>query len=187
MKRNRRGTKPVICSLVLLALSACGGNGKDSDAPSTLCTGTAQALFQAMQGTYSGQVNADFSSGSTLALTRGRQYPVTVSGANCAVSFIADDNTKIQFAFGNDNTGTISTLTGLSPTQTINDPSSLDLAGVQYNAGVTSGALAYELERRVKAVSADASVADGDLFLSIYGLNDSHSVYGLDLPVSTRR
>lgn len=192
MKRNRSGMKPLLCSLALLALSACGGSSGGGEAgstaarslPATSCTGAAQALFVAMQGSYYGLVNADYSTGTSLPLTKGKQYVLTVSAANCGVSIAADNNENIGFSFG---AGALSTLTGLSPSKIIKDPTSLDLVGVQYNVGVSDGKLAYELERRVKAVSTDGTVADGDLFLSIYGVSDSKSTYGLDILASSKR
>lgn len=198
MKRNRSGMKPLLCSLVLLALSACGGssgssgssetgNSKARPLPATSCIGTAQALFVAMQGSYYGLVNADYSTGTSLPLTKGKQYVVTVSASNCGVSVVADNNEKIGFTFGDNNSGALSTLTGLSPSKIIKEPTSLDLTGVQYNVGVSNGTLAYELERRVKAMSTGDTVADGDLFLSINGLNDTKSTYGLDILASSRR
>lgn len=185
MKRIPSGIKPLLCSLALLALSACGGSDRAGSSAEQACSGAVRELFSAMQGTYSGVVNGDHSSGTALALTRGRQYVVTVSA--CAVSIAADDNTRIGFVYGDERSGTVSTLTGLSPREIIPQPTALELNAVQYNVGVSGGPLNYELERRVRAVSTDAGVADGDLFLSIDGANATDSTYGIDILASSRR
>ncbi|MET1114410.1 MAG: hypothetical protein ABWY08_05560 [Comamonas sp.] len=139
-----------------------------------------------MQGSYYGVVNAGASSGTAPALTRGQQYVVTVSA--CAVRIAADNNTLIGFFFfGGERNGTSSTLAGLSPAQIIKEPTRLELDAVQYNVGVSGGPLGYERERRVKVVSTDASVADGDLFLSIDAAHATDSSYGIDIRASTRR
>lgn len=138
-----------------------------------------------MQGSYYGVVNAGASSGTAPALTRGQQYVVTVSA--CAVRIAADNNTQIGFFFGGERSGTSSTLTGLSPAQIIKEPTRLELDAVQYKVGVSGGPLGYERERRVKVVSTDASVADGDLFLSIDAAHATDSSYGIDIRASTRR
>ncbi len=184
MQRNRSGLKPLLCSLALLALSACGGNTSGNSAEQA-CTGAARELFVAMQGNYYGVVNADYSTGTALPLTRGKQYVVAVTP--CAVSITADGNAKIGFVYGDERSGTTSTLTGLSPSAIIKEPTSLDLDAVQYNVGVSGGTLNYELERRVKAMSTDDGVADGDLFLSVDAANGTGSTYGLDLLASSRR
>jgi len=185
MKRTCFGIKPVLCSLALLALSACGGGNRAGSSAEQACTGTVRELFTAMQGSYYGVVNPGYSSGNALPLTHGKQYVVTVSA--CAVSIAADGNAKLGFVYGDERSGASSTLTGLSPSQIIKDPTSLDLGAVQYNVGVSGGALGYELERRVKAMSPDTGVADGDLFLSIDGANATHSTYGIDILASSRR
>jgi hypothetical protein len=185
MKRNRSAIKPLLCALALLALSACGGGNRSGNSAEQACTGAVRELFVAMQGSYYGVVNAEHSSGTALPLTRGKQYVVTVSA--CAVSIAADNNTKLGFVYGDERSGTTSTLIGLSPSQIIQEPTSLELTAVQYNVGVSGGALGYELERRVKALSTDASVADGDLFLSIDSADATTSTYGIDILASTRR
>ena len=184
MQRHRFGIKPLLCSLALLALSACGGSTSGNSAEQA-CTGAARELFGAMQGNYYGVVNAAHSSGTTLALTPGKQYVVKISA--CALRMATDNDSQLGFVYGDDASGTTSTLTGLSSTQIVKEPATLDLAHVQYNVGVNGGKLGYELERRVKAVSTDDAVADGDLHLSIYGAPGTDASYGIDILASTRR
>ena len=186
MKRTRHGLKALLCSTVLPVLVACSGS--DGIKPvAQSCAGPAQELFAAMQGTYYGIVDADYSTGTALPLTRGNRYVVTVLAADCSVSIAADKQAKVSFAYGDDSSGAISTLTGLSPTTITKDPTSLDLAGVQYNLGVTGARVGYELERRVKAISSDDKVADGDLFLTIYGLGSTDLTYGVAMRASDKR
>ncbi|MCD2514420.1 hypothetical protein [Comamonas endophytica] len=116
-----------------------------------------------------------------MPLTRRRQYAVTVSA--CTVGIAADNNATIGFVHGDERSGISSTLTGLSPSEITKEPASLDVAAVQYDVGVSGGALGYELERRVKAVSTDA----GGLFLSLGSANATDSAYGIDIVAGTRR
>lgn len=198
MLRNRSRLTPIICSLALLSLGGCGGgDSSEADTPAaalsaatpesaSACTGAAQELFAAMQGSYAGQINTELSSGTSLPLNASQSYMVTISASDCRVSIDTDNQTQLGFRYGAADAS--SRLTGLSPEKTILDPSALDLHAVQYNLGVSLGAIGYELERRVQSMSADtAEVADGDLFLSIYDLNDGSAVYGLDLLASSKR
>lgn len=182
----------------LSGLAACGGGGSSTagNTPvaaqiaglaSTTCKGAVKELFTAAQGTYEGVVDAGYSTGTTLPLTKGKSYAVSLSGSNCSIFIAGDNNAVLMYSYDSAANVSGSSLTSFSLNQIKKNPDTLELDATQYNISISTEKISLELERRTSANSVDAAVVTGDLHLSTFGPDGEASVYALSMPVIGKR
>lgn len=188
----------IAAACAVLGLASCGGGGigPAGNTPavaahlaalgSTTCKGAVKELFTAAQGTYEGVVDAGYSTGTTLPLTKGKSYAVSLSGGNCSIMIAGDNNEVLVYSYDSAANVSSSTLTGFSLSQITKNPATLELDTTQYNVSISTSKISLELERRTSVNATDAGVVTGDLYLSTYGPDGEASVYALPLPLTAK-
>jgi hypothetical protein len=189
-----------LLAIVALMLSACGGGsaGSGDGSPvaasaelgrpaATSCDGTVKDFFAAIEGRYTGSVPPDYSTGGALPLTAGKTYPVTLSAAHCSIEIMADGMVKLVYAYHHPANVSASSMTEISPTTVIRNPTALDLQRSQYSIHIETHQISLELERLIATSSADVTPATGDLRMTLSVFAPAQSSYALDMPLASKR